>query len=312
MNSDRPGKSRPMPAAPFDDPSIPVLTERLTLPDLDLDISLPPPPEPAAPTLPPPSSPPPPVVARYDREFDSDTWLVETRPLPPAPATVDISALDLTPPVLPTSPAPVAVETSTGAAEPAAVPTIHGDAAFAAPNTAPFATADVVIPASLMRVAAPSSEPTVEAEGGQSSPAPAASSVEAAPTFDRLPPVPAVDELPAQFAATLPTLETSAVPEGAAFAVPPAPAAGSHWTTLELELRESILQQLSQRLPEDVESILRRRLAPAIDAAVTASVTAASARLAAELRQAVGESLRELVDHAVQTELARLREERSR
>jgi hypothetical protein len=39
--SDRPGKSRPMPAAPFDDESIPVLTERLTLPALDLDITLP-------------------------------------------------------------------------------------------------------------------------------------------------------------------------------------------------------------------------------------------------------------------------------
>jgi hypothetical protein len=51
-----------------DDESIPVLTERLTLPSLDLDITLPQPPPPLAappPPLPPPPAPPPPppVVA---------------------------------------------------------------------------------------------------------------------------------------------------------------------------------------------------------------------------------------------------------
>jgi hypothetical protein len=47
-----------------DDESIPVLTERLTLPSLDLDITLPQPPPPAAPPPPPPAPPPPsPVVA---------------------------------------------------------------------------------------------------------------------------------------------------------------------------------------------------------------------------------------------------------
>lgn len=43
-----------------DDESIPVLTERLTLPSLDLDITLPQPPPLAAPLPPPPPPPPPP------------------------------------------------------------------------------------------------------------------------------------------------------------------------------------------------------------------------------------------------------------
>jgi hypothetical protein len=59
---------------------------------------------------------------------------------------------------------------------------------------------------------------------------------------------------------------------------------------------------LSERLPQEVESILRRQLAPAVDAAIDA----AAAQLAADIRRAAAHSLRELVDQAVKSELARL------
>lgn len=328
--SDLPGKSRPMPAAPFDDPSIPVLTERLTLPDLDLDFTLPPvdggdagtaapssasPASPAAvPAAAPATTAPAPDAAAatsprlLGSEFETDDWLVETIPLAPKPdfsldlSTIDVPPLSVTPPPSPPPsppPATVPVPTPPPAAPPPAVTAaVRPDLPITAaplPADSGFAAADVVIPASLMRAPV----------GRESTPA-----ANPAPTFDQLPPSPGDATVTPAAAAVAP--ESSATLTGGAFAVPPAPAAAAHWTTLELELRESILRELSQRLPEDVESILRRQLAPAIDAAVGAAVGAATAQLATEIRRAATASLRDLVDHAVQTELARLREQRQR
>ncbi len=333
--SDLPGKSRPMPAAPFDDPSIPVLTERLTLPDLDLDFTLPPadggdagaaaasPASAAAVPAAAPATTAPALDAAtatsprlLGSEFETDDWLVETIPLAPKPdfsldlSTIDVPPLSVTPPPpppLPPPPAPPATVT-VPAPPPAAPPPTAPPPTVPAPvrpdlpiTAAPlpadsgFAAADVVIPASLMRAPV----------GRESTPA-----ANPAPTFDQLPPSPGEATVAPAAAAVAP--ESSATLAGGAFAVPPAPAAAAHWTTLELELRESILRELSQRLPEDVESILRRQLAPAIDAAVGAAVGAATAQLATEIRRAATASLRDLVDHAVQTELARLREQRQR
>ena len=300
--SDRPGKSRPMPAAPYDDPSIPVLTERLTLPELDLDISLPPeagapvPPAPAlpdtgpaagsaAPDLQPAAPPTSPSVLGAD--FNSDTWLVETIPMAPPP--LDLSGLDFPPfelpplaPVARGSTAPPATE------EPWMPPTATPSApvtASAPPSPEPgFAAPDLVIPASLMR--------TPSTAGFDSAGSAAPREAELAPTFDRVPVIIAADPLP--------TLDTPA-PAAAAFGVPAA--AGSAMAD-ETQLRESILAALSQRLPHEVESILRRHLAPAIDAAIDA----AAAQLAAEIRRVAAHTLRELVDHAVAAELAKLRE----
>lgn len=340
--SDLPGKSRPMPAAPFDDPSIPVLTERLTLPDLDLDFTLPPvdgdasyaapqsPTSPAPAAAPPASAavttaaPPEAAAATSPRllgsEFETDDWLVETIPLAPKPdfsldlSTIDVPPLSVTPPPPPSPPpppAPLSIAVPAPAPAPALIPAAPTPvpplpAIAAAPPDLPitaapppadsgFAAADVVIPASLMRAPI----------GRESAPA-----ANPAPTFDQLPPV--LGEAAVAPAAASVVPESLAPLAGGAFAVPPAPTAAAHWTTLELELRESILRELSQRLPEDVESILRRQLAPAIDAAVGAAVGAATAQLATEIRRAATASLRDLVDHAVQTELARLREQRQR
>jgi hypothetical protein len=257
-----------MPAAPFDDESIPVLTERLTLPALDLDITLPAAeataadsaridaapalptalPSPAPQVAPAHAVPPPSVLGT---PFESDTWLVETIPMAPAPldlSTLDLPSFDL-PPLTParvTPPAP-------------------------APTPAPgFAASGMAIPTSLMRA----SSATV---------APATS----APTFDHLP--------------ALATTEPMAASE-----TPPAVAVDAPKLPSPTELRASLLEAIALNLPQDVESIVRRQLAPALDAAIDAAV----AQLVPEIRRAVAQSLHELVSHAVQAELARLRETR--
>ncbi len=283
--SDRPGKSRPMPAAPFDDESIPVLTERLTLPALDLDITLPAREATAteAARVDPPAALPPaaPEVAPavLGAQFDSDTWLVETIPMAPAPldlSTLDLPSFDL-PPLTPAGPAPAT------AAGPPALFTESPVEPPAPPATeSGFTQPDLVIPASLMRAPA---APTSTSAGNE----PAA--IEAiVPTFDRLP-RPAVAE-------ALPALDLP-VAAHAAFAVTAPPTLPD-----ETQLRTAILDALAQRLPQDVESIVRRQLAPAVDAATDAAV----AQLIPEIRRAVTHALRDLVDHAVKAELAKLRE----
>lgn len=328
MNS-RPGKSRPMPAAPYDDPSIPVLTERLSLPELELDTSLPAPdstaptptppgpptieraiakqdqtaPAPAAAISAAPPAPPdaPAAPALLGADFASDTWLVETIPLAPPPldlSTLDLPTFDLPPLTRPASPPAIpapppvdrpALELPTFDLPPlsppavAALPPAEHAPQVPAPPAADlgFAAPDLVIPASLMR-ATPALAST--------EPAP----VESAPTFDRLPARPAE-----VVTAPLPAVDTAAAHVAGAFAVAPGPALPD-----AAQLRASILEALSQQLPQDVESILRRQLAPAIDAAVDA----AAAQLIPEIRRAVAQSLRDLVDQAVHAELAKLRE----
>lgn len=295
--SDRPGKSRPMPAAPFDDPSIPVLTERLTLPALQLDVSLPKAADggisSSAPTPVPSFKPrdesPPPVL--LGSEFATDDWLVETIPLAPAP--IDLSSFDLPPLDLPDV-GLVTTESSSVAPAPAPAARWEPFAPVAAPRGSPqpgwaepgFGATDMLIPASLIRV-----------PGGPSTATPANESIESAPTFDRLPPVATTEALP--------PLETPLGP-AAAFAVGQ-PAASTnptaHWTQLEIELRESILRDLMARLPA-----AGAPLADAMAATLESIVASATTQFAEQLRDALTQSLHDLVEQAVKDELARLRE----
>jgi hypothetical protein len=114
---------------------------------------------------------------------------------------------------------------------------------------------------------------------------------------------------------TLPPLELDftlppAQPPNAAEAEAPASAAAPSpvtaqppadlpWNRIDIELREAILRDLAERLPSDVEGIVRRQMSVAIDAAVQ--------KLAAEARLALAISLREIVGRAVRAELERLR-----
>jgi len=78
-----------------------------------------------------------------------------------------------------------------------------------------------------------------------------------------------------------------------------AAAAGAHWTRIELELRASILNQLAEALPQEVDAIVRSKMNDSIDRFVS--------QLAAETRLAMAASLHDIVDHAVRAELDRLR-----
>jgi hypothetical protein len=68
-------------------------------------------------------------------------------------------------------------------------------------------------------------------------------------------------------------------------------------------IRNAVLDDLTTRLPREIESLMRRQLAGSIEAAVQA----ASTDLAARVRNAAAQSLQTLVEQAVKAEIARLR-----
>jgi hypothetical protein len=92
----------------------------------------------------------------------------------------------------------------------------------------------------------------------------------------------------------------------------PAPTEGAHWSRIEIELRESVLRTLAEQLPRNIEDIVARHVSAATDAAVRAMVEPLIERLAADARLALASSLRDIVDRAVKSELARLRAMRTR
>jgi hypothetical protein len=112
-----------------------------------------------------------------------------------------------------------------------------------------------------------------------------------------LPPAPTVTGTPTE--APLTVAPEAPAPAAATPPVAAPPPAEVPWGRVEIELREAILRDLAERLPTDVEGIVRRQMSVAIDAAVQ--------RLAAEARLALASSLREIVDRAVRAELERLR-----
>jgi hypothetical protein len=116
---------------------------------------------------------------------------------------------------------------------------------------------------------------------------------------------PALSPAPVPVSAPSPVSVPSPVPvplsvPGARPAAPASvSAAGSHWTRIELELRASILKDIAEQLPDEVDAIVRSRMGDAIDKLV--------AQFAAEARLALAASLRAIVEHAVHAELDRLR-----
>ncbi|GAB4471669.1 MAG: hypothetical protein OHK0044_14940 [Burkholderiaceae bacterium] len=113
-----------------------------------------------------------------------------------------------------------------------------------------------------------------------------------------LPPAPTVAGQPTEAPAADAPQAPAPAPAASAPAAAPPPAEVP-WGRVEIELREAILRDLAERLPTDVEGIVRRQMSVAIDAAVQ--------RLASEARLALASSLREIVDRAVRAELERLR-----
>jgi hypothetical protein len=109
----------------------------------------------------------------------------------------------------------------------------------------------------------------------------------------QLPPVPAPAAAAAPAAAQAPV---------SAAAAPEAEVIASWSEDKELELRESILLGIARNLPLEVEEILRRHL--------DATVEEATRRFSSAVRLAIAATLRDIVERAVQAELARLRQER--
>lgn len=215
-----------------DDPSIPVLTERLTLPPLDLDLDF---------KLPPLRVPPP------------QPAVVEPAALTPTTAAPDDLAAEAAP--LPTEPVLPAEEPAARATEPPAAPLPSiSAAADSGPATAiPVTPAppEFTIPASLLR--ASGAVPPVSVP-----PLPSTSSVLGLDAIADEPAAPALDEV---------------------------------------ELREAILIELANSLPQDVESIVRQQMEIAIERAIK--------RFAADVRMAIAASIREILDRAVKAELER-------
>jgi hypothetical protein len=112
-------------------------------------------------------------------------------------------------------------------------------------------------------------------------------------------PVPSPVSAPSPVSVPSPVPVPLSVPGARPAAPASVSAAGSHWTRIELELRASILKDIAEQLPDEVDAIVRSRMGDAIDKLV--------AQFAAEARLALAASLRAIVEHAVHAELDRLR-----
>jgi hypothetical protein len=130
-----------------------------------------------------------------------------------------------------------------------------------------------------------------------SPPAPAAPAAYLAPVPASIAPVPVV--MPAPTAA-LPTGNSPGeMPSAMAPAVERRANPGQHWGRIELELRSSILHQITAQLPQEIDGIVQGRMQQAIDRLLLA--------LAEEIHLAVTASLSDIVDRAVRAELDRMR-----
>lgn len=283
------GSSSRRPARPIpDDASIPVLTERLTLPPVDLDFTLPVPAESREPAHD--------HLRDLQRDLQAD--------LPPDPPRASARDVMREPP---REPSRTRQLTELEPEEP--------------PPPSPFLHFSMASPVGHSFPAAPTFAPPVPP---MSAHPPGAVSVGTRAGAVPVPPapLPGASMLP-QSSSMLPQ-SASMLPQGTtapvgktSISVPTSmlatptlsatPISGPHWARLELELRESILRELAERLPRDVEAIVRRHMANALDEAIESATTALVARVAAEARLALASSMREIVDHAVKAELERLR-----
>jgi hypothetical protein len=220
-----------------DDPSIPVLTDRLGFPPLEFDTSLP-------------------MIDSTLGKFEDSSLNVPT-----------VQPIDLQKPV---------ALANTPAAAPAP-PSIPGP-----------------LPLPLQAAAAPP----------------------VARTYPPAPPVPAA-QLPSAEAGAAPAPPASVRmygggvfpptsqpvgPSSGTLAVPApgtVPVDGPYGTRIESEVRNAVLRSLAERLPQEIEAVVRVQMSPAIDRLIDG--------LAADTRLAVAACVREIVEKAVRAELDRLR-----
>jgi len=221
-----------------DDQSIPLLTERLGLPPLEFDTTLP---------------------------------LIE-----PTGQAIEPMLEGLT--ALPDAPQPVIAPPQTSLAG-----GLHPIAALPFPPIAfpdeaapaPLAPRRPYVPLPQSAVAAPALPPAANPPPPAPAPATLATTGLAAPAA-----VPGAD------------LAAEAVATRAA-------AGGQHWGRIEVELRSSILRQITEQLPQEIDGIVQGRMQQAIDRLLVS--------LAEEIHLAVTASLADIVERAVRAELDRMR-----
>jgi hypothetical protein len=228
----------PEPAA--DDLSIPILTERLGLPPLEFDTTLP---------------------------------LIETTGQMTEPQLEGLTALPG-----PNPPAGAAPYDAAAALHPiAALPfPAFPEEMAAAPGLAPLTPAPPA-PATLATLSADSA---VAGSGGffSATYAPAIAPAVA--------PAPAAFDPRPESSPGVPAVERRATP-------------GQHWGRIEVDLRSSILRQITEQLPREIDAIVQGRMQEAIERLLT--------NLAEEIHLAVTASLGDIVEHAVRAELDRMR-----
>jgi len=214
-----------------DDPSIPVLTERLGLPPLDFDTTLP---------------------------------LIEPTGQAVEPMLEGLTALPDAP--QPYTPPPQSPDGGS----------LHPIAALPFPSIAFPDDAGSATPRK-------PSTPLPQASGAGHAvlPSPPPAPVTLATTGSAVPSAGPAPALAAEGAASRPT------------------AGGQHWGRIEVELRSSILRQITEQLPQEIDGIVQGRMQEAIDRLLV--------RLAEEIHLAVTASLADIVERAVRAELDRMR-----
>lgn len=123
------------------------------------------------------------------------------------------------------------------------------------------------------------------------------------PTLDASGPV---TSSPRVYGGGFPTLDLAQQPAPASAPRPAAPASGVasaetnlNWARIESEACNAVVRKIAERLPLEIETVIRAQMAPPIERLIAA--------LANETRLAIAASVREIVTQAVQTEIERMR-----
>jgi len=258
MNSPPPRNAGPPSEGSPDDLSIPILTERLGLPPLEFDTTLP-------------------LIETTGQMLEPGLEGLTALPMPPGPGS--------------------------GAANPPPAG-LHPIAALPFPPMPYTAAPAVAAPAA----SAPPAPVTLPTGGKPSSGLTYGGFIPVPPA-----PAPAPAPPPAGLRAAVPAAAPAPAPVPPPFVLEPPPeaptdepmverragASGQHWGRIEVELRSSILRQITEQLPREIDGIVQGRMQDAIDRLLT--------NLAEEIHLAVTASLGDIVERAVRAELDRMR-----
>jgi hypothetical protein len=276
MNPSPPRGPAATPDGAPDDLSIPILTERLGLPPLEFDTTLP-------------------LIETTGQVMEPSLEGLTALPMPPPAGGAGLHPIA----ALPFPPMPSAADPAIAPAPAAAAPAPVALATLPKPSSGGTYGGFVPVvgaPAVASPAAAP--RPTAPAAARASAPAPPPATAPAPSPR----PAPASAWPPTAAAITAPPFALEASPPGAEerpFVERRANGTGPHWSRIEVELRSSILRQITGQLPREIEGIVQGRMQPAIERLLTS--------LAEEIHLAVTASLGDIVERAVRAELDRMR-----